>query len=92
MAVSAVNAQLLLALGAVEVLARTVVGDWSEQTQLNMKSDPVAHAEALRHATGALSHLSYMPEAQVDMLAREEMMHVLVTNLSTQLSRFDCDF
>jgi hypothetical protein len=77
LAVSEVNARLLLKLGGVEVLARTVTGDWSEQTQLNMKSDPVAHASALEHATLALSHLSYMPEAQEKMQCAGDLMHIL---------------
>ena len=79
LAVSQINAGILLKLGGVSVLSRTVIADWSEQTRVNMQSDPIGHAEALRYASLALSHLSYIPEAQDEMLENEEMVAILRT-------------
>ena len=77
LAVSRVNANLMILLGAVEVLSRCAVGDWSEQTQIIMQSDPVAHAETVRYSTGALVQLCFSPEAQEKMLQNEELMSLL---------------
>lgn len=77
LAVSHVNAKLMIMLGAVEVLSRCAIGDWSEQTQIIMQSDPVAHAEAVRYATGALVQLCFSAEAQEKMLQNEELMSLL---------------
>ena len=55
--VSQINAGILLKLGGVSVLSRTVIADWSEQTRVNMQSDPIGHAEALRYAERALGGL-----------------------------------
>lgn len=80
--VSEVNARMLLKLDAIETLARSVEGDWSEQTQIHMNDNPVARATLLQHATGALSHLSYLPEAQEMIQSAEGMMGILKQLLS----------
>ncbi len=77
LAASEVNARLLVKLGGVEILARSVEGDWSEETQVYMNDNPVAHAKLLQHATGALSHLSYLPEAHDMIHSADGMMCIL---------------
>jgi tRNA A37 threonylcarbamoyladenosine biosynthesis protein TsaE len=59
LAISDANAKLLTDLGAFELMRRTMLAEWSEQTAINMSSDPLLHAHALYHATATLSMLSF---------------------------------
>jgi predicted kinase len=59
LAISDANAKLLIELNAFELMRRTLLAEWSEDTAINMNSDPLLHAHALNHATATLSMLSF---------------------------------